>query len=127
MIVPASVTEHPFGKKSQRLLVGSKYKPQRSEAIRKKGGIKNRSRLTSSITVYLIMTSCFASPLYEALFIDTPLHNLNLFLSQPVKFIDEQVDLPVGGFDLALRAGFLFCVAGGWSKKRLPHPDPRKV
>lgn len=41
------------------------------------------------------------------------LHNLNLLLSQPVQFVDDFVDLVVGGLDLALKTGFLLRVARG--------------
>ena len=33
------------------------------------------------------------------------LHNLNLLFRQAVEFVDELVDLAVGGFDLALTTG----------------------
>ncbi len=35
------------------------------------------------------------------------LYNFNLILRQPIEFIDELVDLAVGGVDLAVKAGFL--------------------
>ena len=44
------------------------------------------------------------------------LHDLNLILRQPVKFVDELVDLAVGSFDLELKAGFVDQIVPGLSK-----------
>ena len=41
------------------------------------------------------------------------LNDLYLLLRQAVEFMDELVDLPVGGLDLALKAGFLLWVTRG--------------
>ena len=37
----------------------------------------------------------------------SPFDDLNFLVRQAVQFVDELVDPAVGGFDLALRAGFL--------------------
>ena len=35
------------------------------------------------------------------------LHNLNLLLGEPVEFVDELIDLVVGGVHVGLKVGFL--------------------
>ncbi|MBI4489397.1 MAG: hypothetical protein HY694_09960 [Deltaproteobacteria bacterium] len=40
-------------------------------------------------------------------------HDLDLILYQPVEFVDELVDLAVGGFDITQKAGFLLRVVRG--------------
>ena len=44
---------------------------------------------------------------------------------QAVQFIDELIDLAVGGVDLALKAGILFEVVRGWFKQRLLFPTQK--
>ena len=40
-------------------------------------------------------------------------YDLNLLVRQPIHFVNELVDLAVGGFDLALKTGFLLWVVRG--------------
>jgi hypothetical protein len=55
----------------------------------------------SSLFFYASFSSSFVS------------YDFNLLLRQSIKFIDELVDLAVGGLDLALQAGFPLWVVRG--------------
>lgn len=52
------------------------------------------------------------------------LHDLDLLLREAIKFVDELVDLPVGGFDLALKAGFVVLGFSRLIQKRPSTPYP---
>ncbi len=55
-------------------------------------------RCTDSAYRALLITASFRSSL----------HNPHLLLCQPIKFVNKLLNLAVGGFDLALKAAFLF-------------------
>ena len=62
------------------------------------------------VQVYFGISSLFFYASFSSSFVS---YDFDFLVRQPIKFVDELVDLAVGGFALALKAGFPFWVVRG--------------
>ena len=53
------------------------------------------------------ITNQFCKQYLETAQLFPPLHDFDLLLRQPIKLVHQRIDLPAGGFDLALQRGLL--------------------